>query len=429
MLRVPQFDFTTLKFSAEFELQLDFSNYTVASWKWAGPSQRVQNIAQAVSGLGQILPITPPVANASWTLDFWGPALQCNDVTVNEQDGDQIYTSLWNSYYKSLNSTGNLGLVTYTFLSWVPWSYGDNTTYDLNFTSAEADQPFVLDLKGDFFGPSSSSVSTGGPASLFIAVLPDLPYSIVLGQSLTLNISHNGQSCAVQTIQNLTEPLSCYPSNMTITPGLFYENSTLLRCELANMSYALEFSYSSGKQDIRILPSMAGNLPVIASSHFVGRSPYNISDINNSSLIISNITTSAPANCSIFLANPYYLNNSHIMIDPPCVVDISAVRLQSYQGIMAAFNQLVLGSLPSSSSTQNSMIMNTILAQTDELTPLRDWKTDPMDLQSFISSTGGWGYPGLVGSGPPSSRGDLKSTLEQLFQNFTISLLAEPYFQ
>jgi hypothetical protein len=78
----------------------------------------------------------------------------------------------------------------------------------------------------------------------------------------------------------------------------------------------VEFSYSSDTPDILILPSMAGNLPVInASAQFVGLSPYSNSSIN----------ISEPANCSIFLANPYYLENpSYIGVEPPCVFDITA---------------------------------------------------------------------------------------------------------
>jgi hypothetical protein len=61
---------------------------------------------------------------------------------------------------------------------------------------------------------------------------------------------------------------------------------------------------------------MVGNLPVInASDQFVGLSPYSNSSIN----------ISEPANCSIFLANPYELENpSYIGVEPPCVFDMTA---------------------------------------------------------------------------------------------------------
>jgi hypothetical protein len=77
--------------------------------------------------------------------------------------------------------------------------------------------------------------------------------------------------------------------------------------------------------------------------------------------------------------------------------------------------------------------MRTVLGNTEELTSLRDWVPDtdfdPDVLQTFISGSTGWAYPGLANTMPPDSLGDLKSTLEQLFQNYTISLLTEPYLQ
>jgi hypothetical protein len=39
------------------------------------------------------------------------------------------------------------------------------------------------------------------------------------GAPRILNISYNGQGCTFQTVQNLTDPLSCDPSNITFTPA------------------------------------------------------------------------------------------------------------------------------------------------------------------------------------------------------------------
>ncbi|KAL8877387.1 MAG: hypothetical protein Q9192_008676 [Flavoplaca navasiana] len=70
----------------------------------------------------------------------------------------------------------------------------------------------------------------------------------------------------------------------------------------------------------------------------------------------------------------------------------------------------------------NTTIMRTVLANTEELAFMRDWSTShaPGDTENtFQGSTG----EELLGA-----RGALKSTLEELFKNYTISLLAEPYF-
>ena len=112
------------------------------------------------------------------------------------------------------------------------------------------------------------------------------------------------------------------------------------------------------------------------------------------------------------------------------------MRLLSYQGIMTAFNQLILGDIRIHDGTYvntNTTIVKTVLAQTDELSFFRNLHPShdltQEYLQTTISNMTGDAYPGLLSTSLPRTRGDLKKTLEQLFQNFTISLLSEPYFQ
>ena len=109
-LTVPQYDFTTLNLVTPMAYSgiytgddWDSSMGEWGLWAWSGPSQPLQKIATAAMALGQILPITPPAPNhgrpypnASWTLNFWGPLLQCNDVIGIARD--QIWTNIWNSY-------------------------------------------------------------------------------------------------------------------------------------------------------------------------------------------------------------------------------------------------------------------------------------------------------------------------------------------
>jgi hypothetical protein len=414
MLQVPQYDFTTFNYAEG--LQYDSASGPLTDWDWLGPSQPVQHLALAVMGLGQILPISPPAPNASWTLDFWGPALQCNHVTAEKRD--KIWLNIWNSY--NATTTG-----AYAFLSWVPWSYVDSWAYYLNLTASgiDRDLPFFLNLtvQGTPIGPATSSVSTEGPASLFVAVLP---------QSLNLTVYTNTgtgadydgivwENCPYQTVQSLDEPLpGCAPGNTTFTPSLVYEDSTLLRCDLVNTSYRVEFNYSSGAQDVRIRPNMTGHSPIVdGSAYFVGPQPPGLD------------SETFPANCSTFLANPIPDASGS-----PCVFDIDALRLVSYQGIMAAFNQLLLGAIQNQAGSlaPNTSIMRTVLGETAELAPIRNWEPSWLgepSFQTMISGMPGWAYPGLSNPTPPDSHGSLKSTLEQLFQNLTISLLAEPYLQ
>ena len=368
-------------------------------------------------GLGQILPITPPAPNVSWTLDFWGPALQCNDVAATKRD--KIWINIWNSY--------NTTMGPYGFLSWVPWSdtYSMFSEGFLNMSGFDRDLPFFT-TNNSTYGPPPSSLSTDGPASLFIAILPEAQFFEIDAEGDESSIiPKNSSGCAYHSIQNLTDPIpfGCYTGQDIFTPASLYKNSTLLRCDLVNTSYSVEFSYSNSAMDLRISPNMTDKSPIVnASSFFIGP--------QTPGLRTGGFNTSEPVNCSLFQTHFIPEDNSTL-----CVFDIDAVRLLSYQSVMAAFNQLVIGAMQNQIEfvSVNTTIMKTILAETNELAFIRHWNyrdiDNDEDLQTSILKSGGWAYPGLVSSELPETRGDLKSTLEQLFQNFTISLLAEPYFQ
>ena len=250
MFKVPQFDFTTLNFVAPMESTDGGDGMSL--WAWSGPSQPLQNIAIAAMALGQILPITAPAPNASWTLDFWGPLLKCNDVIAIERD--QIWTNIWNSY--NLDGTGP-----YAFLSWAPWpALLLEVTDEASGRSPNAsnrDLPFQY---SNGFSSSPWQFSTGGPASLFVAVLPE-------AQRLQITTSRNSTSnnfsydwptgykyCQIPTLRTLTNPitLDCGQGNISITPSSMHDDSTLLRCDLLNSSYSINMNYLNGVQDIQV---------------------------------------------------------------------------------------------------------------------------------------------------------------------------------
>jgi hypothetical protein len=115
---------------------------------------------------------------------------------------------------------------------------------------------------------------------------------------------------------------------------------------------------------------MTGNSPIVnASAYFIGPIPPGLS------------TISEPANCTSFLSNPSYPDDKCT----PFVFDIDAGRLLSYQGIMAAFNQLVLGDIQNQGTSvdTNTTIMRTILAQAEELAFIRDWYPSNLRFADF----------------------------------------------
>lgn len=50
-------------------------------YEYNGPSIAVRRIAAASAAQGSVLPIVPPALNASWTTQFYGPAIHCHSVS------------------------------------------------------------------------------------------------------------------------------------------------------------------------------------------------------------------------------------------------------------------------------------------------------------------------------------------------------------
>lgn len=86
-LRVPNLDFRSLAFVADMPeintttMIMGLPSTLMSGYAYHSPSQAVSNTSNAVMALGQILPITPPATNASWELDFYGPSLNCVNVS------------------------------------------------------------------------------------------------------------------------------------------------------------------------------------------------------------------------------------------------------------------------------------------------------------------------------------------------------------
>ncbi|KAL9023085.1 MAG: hypothetical protein Q9180_008401 [Flavoplaca navasiana] len=280
-------------------------------------------------------------------------------------------------------------------------------------------------------GPASSPLSTSGPLSLFIAILPGtqnvsimkvysgernptgIQESKYINYSPLNNASISGE-CDYRTISHLSD---AFP-NCTTAPeniaAIAFEDATLLQCNLVNTSYSSEFQFTNGQQDIQLRPNKMHGSPVVnGSARFYGPTELSPEETDCGSLRVA-----PPAKASDDYQAPDVWKD--------CGYDSSALNLLSYQGIMAAFNQMILGSAQRNydgGTDTNTTIMRTVLANTEELAIMRDWST------SHASGDTANAFQGVTGEALLGARGALKSTLEELFKNYTISLLAEPYFQ
>ena len=300
--------------------------------------------------------------------------------------------------------------------------------------AANPDLPSQYSNNGFNFTPAQ--FSTGGPASIFVAVLPEAqnldivnwtshPESLAefyTGTGFGYDLPSGSLSCRLATLRTLTDPvtLECADGNTSFTPSSMYDDSTLLRCDLLNSSYSMKMSYLNGVQDIQVSTNRTGISPLLnGSDSFIGPDLYGQAGLFN---------------CSPFLVYPYSDSTAN---PSPCDIDVSAVRLLSYQAIMTAFNQLILGDIRFDGQVHTvhtkTTILETVLGQTDELAVVRNVSLHPLKWRihhDFLQNKlAGDSYQGLLNTSLPRTRANLKTTLEQSFQNFTVSLLSEPYFQ
>lgn len=435
LTQVPQLDFATFNF-ADFVRQGSEDDYEIVGitdlyLEWIGPSQLTQQTVGTVFGLGQTLPVQPPAVNSSWHVDFLGPAIQCVD--VDSQTRDAIWTNIWNSFSFTDADTS------YLFLSWVPWDRDDFLgPIPSNYTNSNIPFLFSAPGNGSITGPKSTSLPFGVPAYVHVAVMPGMQEFQFFETAGIGSFVWNDLSCHNQMVGHINDtfaticndssigpidssigPSIDIPSpaqNITFTPSTAFNGSTLLRCDLVEAPYSAQFNFTDGAQNVTVTSETSLDTPVI----------------------VPQLTFTAPISNN----NSIKATCSGIDSTWSCLLEESTLRLLSYQSIAAAFNQLFVGYIQNTAApggegqlSFGSTIMRTVLGKSEELDFIRNWKSSNgsdsayLPLESLLLNGSNTEYLSLLRTEATESPGTLKSNLEQLFQNVTISLLSQPYFQ
>lgn len=329
---------------------MDFLNLNFVSmlgedpaFTYAGAAQLVQRIAAATATQGEILPIQPPALNASWSLQFWGPAIQCNNVSETQR------TTILNSYVSYVESPSSWILPP----SYISWGI-QNSTEAIPFNNTTG----TLEL-------SQYGWYDYGFVTMFVAYIGDydiIPWTVMQEHFSTSSIQAFGGW--PQILRNLSA----------------------IECNLYNSSYAVQFEYTNGAQNVTI------------------SRPDTSQDV---------LFTAAQADFNL----PMGANETWDGFDQ------SSMLAASYQAIFDAFTQLIYGIIYSQTEQSDSFITQTILTETEDL--------EFLYTQLAIQNTVGDSPAFQMRSMEPllGSRGPLIDALERLFENFTISLLSDPYLQ
>lgn len=210
MQRVPQIDFTSLNF-AEILVQQALN----PTYYYSSPQNSVLRVVTGALSQSSILPIQSPHKNASWSLTFPGPAVECGNIEA------QLENSIKQNVKAAIKST-RCG-VSYGYISWVPTAtLGPDGADSINHLPFHRDGEQYR-LSNETLGPRlfSSEADTNNSLRLYIAVVPGMA---------TLPSADCGSAVA---------------------------HAKLITCQLYNTSYTTEFTYVDGIQHIEL--STAGS--------------------------------------------------------------------------------------------------------------------------------------------------------------------------
>lgn len=235
--------------------------------------------------------------------------------------------------------------------------------------------PFVV---SDDEGPMTISQTlgprNGGPLALYVATFPQM--------------------------QNVYKT-----DGLRWTPG-YYDDATIVECHLTNATYTASFNWTNGIRDM--------DISVAAPT----------SDIYYSNAI----------DCTRFLYMPDVPSNFSLSTDLGALsmYNNTIIQRYAYQAVMHAFGQLLAGTISHARVPQMDVattVMNTPVGAVRELNFLRANNSDGLEVSSFLTRPNSSLWPGVSVPQETNSSSTLRTTLEELFQNITLSLMTAKSLQ
>ncbi|KXT02828.1 hypothetical protein AC578_5395 [Pseudocercospora eumusae] len=419
LLRVPQPPFESIALSI-FEVTPGADTPTAQEAdipiNMAGPSEETARIANAVASGGTILPIQPPGSNASWQISLEAPRISCNDIQDEEihRISENIITAFKGatgspfgptSFYQSRMST------MFSYLSWMSWTVYSNESRvngDDNNTL-----PFVFN-------------EYGNPDQWRIHDQADLTNAWIYGTNLSIGIFPNANvvpsgnwSALLEDDSSKVNPLW---SNWTVGANLmmdwYLQGATLIKCELMNANYTLNFTYVNHQQIIEIV---------------------SVSDLPLPTQVYSNLEFDTTGNDTLAVKG-WDLFDVPVGSTPDSMARKSQ-RSMSYTAIWQAMLTILLGASNKPyemlgkaefrNSTYRTGLFSTTLMDTLELSTLRKGILNATELTNRTSGPAFEKAASLLPLPGPQhqSRQPLKQALEDLFFNITISVMSSETLQ
>ena len=382
LVHVPNLDFRSLTFLAN--MPADQGNDSI--YIYNGPDQAVLEIATAVAAQGAILPITPPEANASWSLSFYGPSLKCDNIS-------DVLQQQFSSNLRAYLTDGEYCNEPYGYLAWFPRPPSG--------TNSSVDAVPLVNISGTLSPDpgSMSGLGNGQNMTMYLIAMPDL--------------------FQVLEMPSHTNPIACElgSSGSSTADELWAQwtaESTEIQCQLFNSTYHVDFVYTDGTQQVSVSNSQAeASNAVTTANQVIGPT----ADQSNSCPTLS-------------------------ISGAECGFDQNVLTTLSFQAIMDAFSQNLIGAISIEGGTYvdlalnvNTSIMATSLINSADLDFLENYDVSIQgigaysDLQTELSAFNNSEVQGLLNNYKKVNNQSLAVALEELFQNTVVSMMSSPALQ
>lgn len=329
----------------------------------------LQVVAESTVG-GRILPISSPYQNATWLLEFPGPALSCENI----YNGSALYENITNNILAAMTLGNASCAYSFGYIAWVPEVTPIRTEISflpfpgrsLNTSNTQYEAP------SQGVGPMAAGTE---PLTLLVAALPNM-------------LSWNSDSC------DYYDPTSVFDQ---------FANMTLTRCMMYNTSYVANFTYVDNIQSINLTTQGFYN-------NITGQ------DFLTGALLLSYVEGGKGDNFS----------------DYKFGYNVSLVETYAYEAVMDAFGRIFVGTIAYESPEEKPIIDTqmplTPLLNTKEfnfLGPLSEKES----LQGVLERGDPESWNGLSVTQVFNSTIPVADMIEELFRNVTISLMNNPLLQ
>ena len=386
----------------------NYNLWSTASLIYQGPIDAIKMLAIALSSQGAVLPVIPPAPDSTWNVTFFGPSMRCKNVSGSLRNAISLdiarsmnLSMFCESDYTWATACAELSdpPVNPLYFAWTPSVPSNISPDDSSF------EGYVWPLhRQNSKMYDISDRSTGDMAPLYVAVIPSV-----------IELYHGKNYWDWPMNATLHQVVEKY-----IDPGL-----TLLQCDLHNATYDVRYNFSAGLQTVESTVSLLSSDPVQVISMAWGFTPeqdyeglYAFPKIGQE--------LPAPADCR----GLWRSSTPSAGTNTTCAFDASILANFSFQAAWDSITSLVRGGMYERGSfgltgTSNSSIVNTILARSTELRPIIRM------LNATQSNQPNWDryMPGIYLVPDEVSTPSLSSLLEELFQNFTLSLATLPELQ